>query len=69
MSKDLPSIDDFAEDNSNLPSINDYLTEEVEEDLPSVKNFIEKQELREDIQTIEDANGETFAEIKDIVPL
>ena len=68
MSKDLPSIDDFAEDNSNLPSINDYLTEEVEEDLPSVKNFIEKQELREDIQTIEDANGETFAEIKDIVP-
>ena len=68
MSKDLLSIDDFAEDNSNLPSINDYLTEEVEEDLPSVKNFIEKQELREDIQTIEDANGETFAEIKDIVP-
>ena len=68
MSKDLPSIDDFAEDNSNLPSINDYLTEEVEEDLPSVKNFIEKQELREDIQTIEDANEETFAEIKDIVP-
>ena len=70
MSKDLPSIDDFAEDNSNLPSINDYLTEENAEELPSVEDFIEKEEeiLTEATQTIEDADGNSFAEVKDIVP-
>ena len=70
MSKDLPSVEDFAEDNSNLPSINDYLTEENAEELPSVEDYIEKEEeiLTEATQTIQDANGETFAEIKDIVP-
>jgi muconolactone delta-isomerase len=70
MSKDLPSIDDFAEDNSNLPSINDYLTEENAEELPSVEDFIEKEEeiLTESTQTIEDADGNSFAEVKDIVP-
>ena len=70
MSKDLPSIDDFAEDNSNLPSINDYITEENAEELPSVEDFIEKEEeiLTEGIQTIEDADGNSFAEVKDIVP-
>ena len=70
MSKDLPSIDDFAEDNSNLPSINDYLTEENAEELPSVEDFIEKEEeiLIEATQTIEDADGNSFAEVKDIVP-
>jgi len=70
MSKDLPSVEDFAEDNSNLPSINDYLTEENAEDLPSVEDYIEKEEkiLTEATQTIQDANGETFAEVKDVVP-
>lgn len=70
MSKDLPSIDDFAEDNSNLPSINDYITEENAEELPSVEDFIKKEEeiLTEGIQTIEDADGNSFAEVKDIVP-
>ena len=72
MSKDLPSIDDFAEDNSNLPSIDDFITEENAEELPSVEDFIEKEEEEEVIseatQTIEDANGESFAEVKDIVP-
>ena len=44
----LPSIDDFAEDLSNLPSIDDYLTEEVSEELPSVSEFIveEKEEKK-----------------------
>ena len=71
MSKeDLPSIEDFAEDNSNLPSINDYLTEENAEELPSVEDYIEKEKeiLIEATQTIQDVNGETFAEVKDIVP-
>ena len=69
-SKDLPSIDDFAEDSSNLPSIDEFITEEVEEDLPSVEDFIEKEKeiISEQTQTIEDANGESFAEIQDIVP-
>ena len=70
MSKDLPSIDDFAEDNSNLPSIDDFITEENAEELPSVEDFIEKEEevLTGATQTIEDANGDSFAEVKDIVP-
>lgn len=68
--KDLPSIDEFTEDSSNLPSINEFITEEVQEDLPSVENFIEKEQeiFTEQTQTIEDVNGETFAEIQDIVP-
>ena len=66
----LPSIDDFTENLSNLPSIDDYLTEEVSEELPSVSEFIveEKEEIEEATQTIEDLDGNTFAEVKDIVP-
>ena len=37
MNEDLPSINDFIEDRSNLPSLN----ESVESDLPSYKDFIE----------------------------
>jgi len=69
--EDLPSIGDFAEDNSNLPSIKDFLAEEVEAELPSVEDYIETEEkeiLSEETQTIEDLDGNTFAEVKDIVP-
>jgi len=66
--EDLPSIDDFAKDNSNLPSVDEFITEEVEEELPSVEDFIEKEEIEESTQTIEDLNGETFAEVEDIIP-
>ena len=49
-----------AEDN-NLPSLDDFL---VEEDLPSVEDYIEKEEeeLEEQTQTIENADRdwETF---------
>jgi hypothetical protein len=38
MNEDLPSINDFIEDRSNLPSIN----ESVDENLPSYKDFLEK---------------------------
>ena len=71
MSKeDLPSIDDFAEDNSDLPSVDEFITEEVEEELPSVEDFIEQEQevINEETQTIEDLNGDTFAEVEDIVP-
>ena len=69
MSKDLPSIDDFGAD-ENLPSIEDFITEEKVEELPSVEDFIEKEEevIEEATQTIEDADGNSFAEVKDIVP-
>ena len=64
--KNLPSIDDFTESLEELPSVADLLEEE---DLPSVESYIEKEEeIEEATQTIEDANGETFAEVKDIVP-
>ena len=38
MSDQLPSIDDFTEDNSKLPSAEDIIKEES---LPSVEDFIE----------------------------
>ena len=41
MSENLPSIDDFTEDNSKLPSADDIIKEE---NLPSVEDFIEKEE-------------------------
>ena len=44
MSENLPSIDDFTEDNSKLPSTDDIIKEE---NLPSVEDFIEKE--KEDI--------------------
>ena len=70
MSKDeLPSIEDFNRDD-NLPSIKDFITEEKAEELPSVEDYVEKKEeiLTEATQTIEDADGNSFTEIKDIVP-
>ena len=64
--KNLPSIDDFEESNQELPSLADLVEEK---DLPSVEGYIEKEEeIEEEVQTLEDANGETFAEVKDIVP-
>ena len=64
--KNLPSIDDFSESLEELPSVAELLEEE---DLPSVEGYIEKEEeIEEEVQTLEDANGETFAEVKDIVP-
>ena len=51
-----------------MPSLDDFL---VEEDLPSVEDYLEKEEeevITEEVQTIEDVNGDSFAEVKDIVP-
>jgi len=64
--KNLPSIDDFEESNEELPSLAELVEEK---DLPSVEGYIEKEEeIEEAVQTLEDANGEAFAEVKDIVP-
>ena len=64
--KNLPSIDDFEESNEELPSLSELVEEK---DLPSVEGYIEKEEeIEEGVQTLEDANGETFAEVKDVVP-
>ena len=64
MSKDLPSYEDFDGD-KNLPSVEQYITEENAEELPSVEDYIE---LEEETQTIEDVDGNSFIEVKDIVP-
>jgi len=64
--KNLPSIDDFSESLEELPSVAELLEEE---DLPSVEGYIEKEEeIEEAVQTIENSDGQTFAEVKDIVP-
>ncbi len=64
--KNLPSIDDFEESNEELPSLAELVEEK---DLPSVEGYIEKEEeIEEATQTLEDANGNAFAEVKDIVP-
>ena len=75
----LPSIDDYINEESvnNLPSVEDFeeeknlpLLEEISlvEELPSIEDFIVEEEIEEESQTIEDVEGNTFAEIKDIVP-
>ncbi len=68
MSKDeLPSINDILGDN-NLPSYKDFL--EKKEELPSVEEYISESNqntLEEETQTIEDANGESFLEVTDVI--
>ena len=70
--KNLPSIEDFIEGDDNLPSVENVvennnlpLVEEINEDnnLPSVEDFIEEETV-----TIEDVEGNTFAEIEDVIP-
>jgi hypothetical protein len=60
MSKELPSIEDFA-NNNNLPSVDEFITEEVDEQLPSVEDYIEKEEVtdlnEESINVSGDFNG------------
>ncbi len=63
----LPSINDW-DDSKELPSVDDFLKEEVEEELPSVEDYIEEEEVKEeDTVTIEDANGDPFLEVTDVV--
>mgnify|MGYP003135038109 CR=1 FL=1 len=52
---DLPSIDEFIVEPEPLPSVAEFLPEAVEE------------EVVEEIQTIEDADGNPFLEVEDII--
>tara|TARA_E500000331_G_scaffold40651_1_gene33616 strand:+ start:88 stop:339 length:252 start_codon:yes stop_codon:yes gene_type:complete len=63
MSDKLPSLDDFTE--SELPSVEEFLKEEETVELPSVEEFVEEEV--EDSITIEDANGDPFLEVTDII--
>ena len=63
--EELPSIDDYIVDLETLPSVEDYIKEDENTELPSVEEYIE---IEEAVQTIEDAEGNTFAEVKDIIP-
>lgn len=60
--EELPSINDFLED-SSLPSYKDFLEEEAE--LPSVEDY---KTYQEETQTIEDADGNAFLQVTDVVP-
>ena len=51
-SADLPSIDEFIVEPPELPSVSQFLPEEV---------------VEEEIQTIEDADGNAFLEVEDLV--
>ena len=65
MSKDeLPSINDYLE-SGNLPSYKDFI--EKEEELPSVEEYISESTIEEETQTIEDANGESFLQVTDVI--
>ena len=63
MNEDLPSVNDFIEDKSNLPSIN----EEVNEDLPSYKDFLEKKEEEEEVLVEETVPQQTVVHEQTII--
>ncbi len=64
MSKEeLPSIDD--EVTNDLPSVEDFITEENAEELPSVEEYIEKEEV---VETVEEEVGQT-TDLTEIVRL
>ena len=66
MSKDeLPSISDYDVDRDNLPSYKEFI-ESREEILPSINDFL-KEEVAEETQTIENFDGESFLEVTDVV--
>ena len=68
MSKEeLPSINDYLGD-GDLPSYKDFL--EKKEELPSVEEYISESNqnhIEEETQTIENADGESFLEVIDVV--
>tara|TARA_Y100001938_G_scaffold144425_1_gene218955 strand:- start:1658 stop:3388 length:1731 start_codon:yes stop_codon:yes gene_type:complete len=49
---------------ANLPSIDEFI---VEPTLPSVDEFLPKEEIVEEVQTIEDADGNSFIEVEDVI--
>ena len=59
----LPSIEDYSDNSNELPSVNDFL---AEEELPSLQEFVNPEE-EENSQTIEDAEGNAFIEVTDVI--
>jgi len=51
-------------ENSDLPSVEDFI---VEEDLPTVEDFLREESIEEDTQTIEDVDGNTFIEVRNLI--
>ena len=50
---------------ADLPSIDEFIVEPPE--LPSVSQFLPEEVVEEEIQTIEDADGNAFLEVEDLV--
>ena len=50
---------------ANLPSIDEFIVEP--EQLPSVSEFLTEEVVEEEIQTIEDADGNSFLEVEDVI--
>ena len=48
----------------DLPSIDEFI---VEPELPSVDEFLPQEEIVEEVQTIEDADGNAFLEVEDVI--
>ena len=67
MSKELPSIEDFANDN-NLPSINEFIVEGVEQ-LPSVEDYVEKEEVEEIVEEPVAEETESPIDLTEIIRL
>ena len=68
MSKDLPSIEDFA-NNNNLPSVNEFITEEVDAQLPSVEDYIEKKEKEDRVEEPVAEETESPTDLTEIIRL
>ena len=50
---------------ADLPSIDEFIVEP--EELPSVVEFLPEEVVEEEIQTIEDADGNAFLEVEDVI--
>jgi len=68
MSKELPSIEDFA-NNNNLPSVNEFIKEEVENQLPSVEDYVEKEEIEEIVEESVAEETESLTDLTEIIRL
>ena len=65
--ENLPSIEDYSDSSDDLPSVSDFLTEE---ELPSIEDYIKEESggsVEEDKITIDDAEGNAFIEVTDVV--
>jgi chromosome segregation ATPase len=60
--ENLPSVNDFLQNQEDLPSLDSF----KEENLPSIEEFVVQPE-ENNSETIEDANGESFLEVIDVV--